>query len=266
MLEIFDHIFMIRAFTAGILIAVTAPVIGIFLVVRRYSLIADTLAHVSLAGVAIGLLTKTYPLIWATVVSATTAIGIETLRKSKRVYGEASVALFLQGGMAVAVTLISIARGFNAELFGFLFGAIATVSETDLYFIGILALVIVLAVFFHFKELFAVAFDEELAQLSGMRVKAFNTALVVLAAIAITVATRIVGILLIGALMVVPVLSAMQFSRSFKQTMGISIVVSLVSVIVGLYASYYLDIASGGAIVLIALAIFFVSSIINKNN
>ncbi len=227
---------------------------------------ADTLAHVSLAGVAIGLLTKTYPLIWATVVSVATAIGIETLRKSKRVYSEASVALFFWAGMAVAVTLISIARGFNAELFGFLFGSIATVSEGDLYFIGLLAFVVVLVIFLHFKEFFAVAFDEQLAQVSGMRVKAFNIALVVLAAISITVATRIVGILLIGALMVIPVLSAMQFCRSFKQTMAISMAISLASVIVGLYASYYMDIASGGAIVLLALAFFFVSSVFNKNN
>lgn len=264
MLEIFQYDFMVRALEAGIAIGIVAPVIGMFLVVRRYSLMADTLAHVSLAGVAVGLLFAINPIFSAIAFSVTAAAGIEGLRNSKRVFGESVLAIFLSGSLALAVVILSLAKGFNANLFSYLFGSISTVSPSDVWITIALAVVVFLDVLFLYKELFFVSFDEEIAQASGLPVKRLNLMVVMLAAIAVSLSIRIVGVLLIGALMVIPVTAAMQYGRSFRATLFISIAFSLSSVIVGLFSSYYLDIASGGAIVLAALAIFLVSMFITK--
>jgi zinc transport system permease protein len=255
MLEIFQYGFMVRAFAAGTMIGIIAPLIGTFLVIRRYSRLADTLAHVSLAGVAVGLLTRTDPVVSAIVISVSTAFCVEKLRFRKGIFGESVLALFLWSGMAVAVVIISIARGFNVGLFSFLFGfgSITTIAPSDLYFVGILGALVLLLVIICYKELFIVSFDEELAQVNGIKAKSFNMFLVILAAVTVSLSMRVVGILLIGALMVIPVITAMQFSRSFKQTLIVSVVISLCSVVAGLFLSYYFDLASGGTIVLVAM-------------
>lgn len=247
---------MVRAFAAGSIIGIIAPLIGTFLVVRRFSRLADTLAHVSLAGVAIGLLTRTDPVISAVAVCVLTALAVEKLRESDKIFGESALAIFLWSGMAVAVVIISLAKGFNVGLFSFLFGSITTVTPGDLYLIGVLGVLVILMVAIFYKELFFVSSDEELAQVSGINAHAFNRVLMILAAITIALSMRIVGILLIGALMVIPVITAMHFSRSFKQTLLISVAISLISVIIGLFLSYYYDLASGGTIVLVSLMIF----------
>ncbi len=264
MFEIFQYDFMIRAFQAGIAIGIVAPLIGMFLVVRRYALMADTLAHVSFAGVAVGLLLAINPIFSAIALSVTAAIGIEGLRNSKRVFGESVLALFLSGSLAIAVVILSLAKGFNANLFSYLFGSITTVSPSDVWITVALAVVVFLNVFLLYKELFFVSFDEEVAQASGLPVKRLNLMMIMLAAVAVALSIRIVGVLLIGALMVIPVIAAMQYGRSFRTTLFISVTFSLISVIVGLYSSYYLDIASGGAIVLVALAIFLISIMLTK--
>ncbi|MEK7148523.1 MAG: metal ABC transporter permease [Patescibacteria group bacterium] len=255
---------MIRAFEAGIAIGIVAPLIGMFLVVRRYSLMADTLAHVSFAGVAIGLLLKINPIFSAIALSVVAAFGIESLRNSRRIYGESVLALFLSGSLAIAVIILSLAKGFNANLFSYLFGSISTVSTGDLLVIILLAVIVFFNVVFLYKELFFTSFDSELAEASGLPVRALNLMTVVLAAVAVAISIRIVGVLLIGALMVIPVISAMQYGRGFRFTLILSVIFSLVSVILGLFASYYLDLASGGAIVLVALIIFLLSLVFVK--
>lgn len=264
--EIFEYGFMQRAFTAGIIIAVIAPVIGIFLVVRRYSLLADTLAHVSLAGVAVGLLTKSHPALTAIILSVLSAFGIERLRGTKKIFGESVLALFLWGGLAGAVVIISMAKGFNVNLFSYLFGSITTVSTGDLYFISILGAVILLVVSLCYKELFFISFDEELAEVSGVNAGRFNMILVIMAAVTVSLSMRIVGVLLIGALMVIPVITAMQFHRSFRQTLFLSVFISLIAVLAGLFFSYYFDLASGGTIVLTALILFLSALFINRKS
>lgn len=259
MLEIFQYDFMVRAFEAGIAIGIIAPLIGTFLVVRRYSLMADTLAHVSFAGVAIGLLLKINPIFSAIVLSVVAAFGIESLRSARRIFGESVLALFLSGSLALAVIILSLAKGFNANLFSYLFGSISTVSTTDLWVTLVLAVVVFFDVVFLYKEIFFASFDAELAEASGLPVKMINITTVMLAAVAIALSIRIVGVLLIGALMVIPSISAMQYGRSFRATLILSVIFSLLSVIMGLFASYYFDLASGGAIVLVALFIFLIS-------
>lgn len=259
MFEIFQFSFMIRAFEAGIIIALIAPLIGIFLVLRRYSLIADTLAHVSLAGVAIGLVTKINPIVTATITSILVSFIIERLRTSRRVYGESALALFLSGGLAVAVVIISLSGGFTVDLFSFLFGSIISVKQSDIFVIFALGLIIIILIFGFYKELLYVSFDEETAQVTGINTRFINILLIVLTAVTVSVSMRIVGILLISALIVIPVITALQFKRSFRGTLIIAEAISLFSVIAGIFASYYLNVAAGGAIVLIALTIFFLS-------
>lgn len=254
--EILEHGFMQRALLAGVIIGSMAPVIGVFLVLRRLSLIADTLSHVALAGVAGGLLFHASPLAGALVASLLGAVGIERLRVSGRLFGEAALALFLSGGFAVAIVLISLADGFNVDLFSYLFGAITVVQPADLWVILALGLVVLGAVTALYKELFAITFDEESARVQGVAVDLLNLLLTGLAAVTVVVAMRIVGILLTSALMVIPAVTALRVAGSFRQTLLIAVSCSLFSVLAGMIVSYYFDVAAGGAIVLVALGLF----------
>ncbi len=249
---------MIRAFEGGIIIALIAPLIGIFLVLRRYSLIADTLSHVSLAGVAIGLLFKINPLITAIGATVLSSILIERLRISKKVYGESALAIFLSGSLAFAIVLIGLANGFSVNLFNYLFGSILTVTQTDIYLIGGVGLLVIATIAALYKELVFITFDEEAAQVSGIPTKLINIVLIILAALTVSLAIPVVGVLLIAALIVIPVVTALQLQKSFKQTIIIAECISVFSVIFGIIASFYLNLSTGGTIVLIAIAIFVI--------
>ncbi len=263
-MEIFQYTFMIRALTAGIIIAFIAPLIGIFLVNKKYSLMADTLAHVSLAGVAIGLLTQVYPVYTALIVTVLAAIMIQKLNQDKKLSGEATLALFLSGGLALATVLISFARGFNVDLFAYLFGSITTVTTTDIYIALTVGVIVSLTIAAIYKQLLYVSVDEEAAQVSGIKVNKVNYIFMILTAITIALSIRIIGILLVSALMVIPVLTASQIAKSFVQTLLYAIIFSIYFVIAGLYLSFYFNLAAGGAIVLFALANFLVIKVIKK--
>ena len=266
MLNILQYSFVIRGLEAGIIVAIIAPLIGIFLVLRRYSLIADTLSHVSLAGIALGLLFGWSPIITALGVTVASSLGIERLRTTKRIYGESALALFLSGSLALATVLLSLGRGFNANLFNYLFGSIVTVTQNDIYTIIILAIIVITLLITFYKELVYISFDEESAKVSGIPVRLINTILVVLAAITISLSIPIVGVLLIAALIVIPIVTALQFRKSFVQTIVIAECVSIFSVIFGIFTSFYFNLSTGGTIVLIMLAIFIAVMISRKVN
>ncbi len=259
MLEIFQYDFMVRSFIAGLIIAIIAPIIGSFLVIRRFSLLSDTLAHVSLVGVAVGFLANINPLITATAVSILAALGMEKLRTQNKTLGETSLALFLSGSLAIATVLIGLAKGFNTNLLSYLFGSIATISLEDTVYMAVAGAVALVIIIIFYKEFLLVSFDEELATAQGLNARLFNNLIVIIAAIVIAVAMRIVGILLVGALMVIPVITATRLGRSFKGTLLISIGLSVFAVITGLFVSFYLDLASGGTIVVISLLLFMAS-------
>jgi zinc transport system permease protein len=257
MLEnIFQYSFIIRSLEAGAIVAIVAPLIGIFLVLRRYALIADTLAHVSLAGVALGLLFGVNPVLTALGASLVASLGIERLRNSKRVYGESALALFLSGSLALAVVILSIGHGFNANLLNYLFGSIVTVTSNDVLTMVVLAVVVILILGIFYKQLVWVTFDEEAAKVGGIRTRLINTILIVLASFVISLSIPIVGALLISALIVIPVITALQFKKSFAKTIIWAEIISIFSVISGIFASFYLNLSTGGTIVLIMLAIF----------
>ncbi|MBI4497804.1 MAG: metal ABC transporter permease [Chloroflexi bacterium] len=247
---------MVRALMAGTVAGLLCPAIGVFLVLRRYSLMADSLAHISLAGVAIGLLLGLYPVATALLVAIGAAVLIEWLRTERHVYGEATLAMFLSGGLALALILLSLGRGLTVDLFSFLFGSIIAVSPADVWTITGLGLLLAGLITLLYKELVYVTFDEESARVGGLPVRALNFLLVVMAAVTVSLAMRVVGVLLVGALMVIPVVSALQVARSFRAVLVTSMGLGVLAVLSGLLAAYYLDLAAGGAIVLAALLIF----------
>lgn len=264
MLNLFQYGFMIRALEVGVLIGAIAPLIGIFLVLRRYSLIADTLSHVSLAGVAVGLLLNINPLLTAIGAAVVSSVAIERLRLSKRVYGESALSIFLSGSLAVAIVLISLAHGFSVDLFNYLFGSIVTVKQSDVYIILGVGIFVFLGIIAFYKELTYITFDEEAAQVGGIPTRFINILLIILAALTVALAIPIVGILLISALIVIPVVTALQLKKSFLHTIFYAEGISLFSVIAGIVSSFYLNLPAGGAIVIIALAIFVLSLFLNK--
>ena len=254
--NIFQYSFIIRGIEAGIIVALIAPLIGIFLVLRRYSLIADTLAHVSLAGIAIGLLLGINTVLTTLITTIVASLGIEKLRTSKTVYGESALALFLSGSLALAVVILSLAHGFNANLFNYLFGSIVTVTMSNVYTIAILAVVVIAILLLFYKELVYVTFDEDSAKVGGIPTRLINTILIILAAITVSLSIPIVGVLLIAALIVIPVVSALQLRQGFIKTILYAEIISIFSVVSGVFASFYLNLSTGGTIVLMMLAIF----------
>lgn len=265
-LEFLQPAFMQRALVAAVLVGLAAPAVGTYLVQRRLALLGDGIGHVALTGVAVGFLLGGGDDRWAVpgavVVSLIGAVTIEVVRTRGRTSGDVALALLFYGGIAGGVVLIGISSGgTNANLLGYLFGSLTTVDVENLWWIaGLAALVMVLGLGLR-RALFAVCHDEEFARVSGLPVPVLNVILAVTAALTVTVAMRVVGLLLVSALMVVPVATAQQVSRSFRTTMltamGIGVAVALGGVVV----SYYADLAPGATIVLMGIGLFAVTTL-----
>lgn len=256
--------FLVRALEAGLILAVVAPLIGTFLVVRGYSLLADALAHVSLLGVALALVFKIPVFVGALLVSLLAALGMERLRTGRRIFGESIIALFLSSSLALSIVIISAAKGLNVNLLSYLFGSLTTVQAWDIWILSVLAAVTITFLLFFYRELFLFALDEDLARVSGVPVRRIGAIFMVLAAVTVTAALQMVGVLLIGALMVVPVLAAMQMRRGFRVTLLLSVLFSLLSVLGGFILAYRFDLASGGAIVIVAVILFAAAYLVGR--
>jgi zinc transport system permease protein len=257
-----DLEFMRLAFAAGAIVGVLAPTVGFFLVQREMSLIGDGIGHVAFAGVAFGYLIGVSPVWTALVAAVIGAIGIEWLRSQRKAAGDQALAIVFYTGIAGGVVLISAAGALNANLFSYLFGSILTVTRADLAVIATLGLGSLALIGVTLRSLIAVSIDEEGARVAGLRVPALNVVVSMLAALTIGVSMRIVGILLIAALMVLPVIAAQRVAWSLRSTMGISILFGLFSVLAGLTISYYADLPPGGTIVLTGTAVFVATPIV----
>jgi zinc transport system permease protein len=255
-----DQQFMQLAFAAGAIVGLLAPAVGFFLVQRRLSLIGDGIGHVAFAGVAAGYLIGISPVATALVASVAGAVAIEWLRTTRRTAGDQALALIFYTGIAAGVVLISAAGALNANLFTYLFGSILTVSGGDLRLVAVLGVVGLVLIAVLFRSLVAVALDEDGARVSGLPVFALNIALAGLAGVTIAISMRVVGILLIAALMVLPVIAASRIAWSVASTMVISMLIGVLAVAIGLTLSYYFNLAPGGAIVLAAAGFFVLTS------
>ncbi len=259
--SIFDAEFMRLAFASGAIVGVLAPAVGFFLVQRQMSLIGDGIGHLAFAGVALGYLIDVDPVLTALIFAVAGAIGIEQLRALRRAAGDQALALFFYTGIALGVVMLSAAKALNANLFTFLFGSILTVTTGDLLLVATLGVASLTTVFVLYRGLVAAAIDEEAARVSGIPVTQLNVALAALAGITVAVSMQIVGILLIAALMVLPVITASRIASSLQGTLALSMGLGFASVVAGLAASYYLDLAPGGAIVLLSAAGFVVVAV-----
>jgi zinc transport system permease protein len=255
--------FMQRALFAGLLVAAICPMIGLFLVLRRLSLIGDGLGHIAFSGVAAGFLLQIYPVITALVFTVLGAAGIEWLRSRQRAYGDLILAIFFYSGIAGGVVLSKLGDSLStAQLFGYLFGSISTISESDVWFILGLGIVVAAIIILFYKELFALSFDEATARVSGIRVGTLNMLVAVTTAVTVSLGMRVVGLLMVAALMVIPVATALQLGRGFRATLAFSVLFSMVSLATGLAASYYLDLPPGGTIVLSAVGLFLATLVL----
>lgn len=264
--------FLQNAFITGIIIGVLAPLLGVFIVVRRMSMIADALSHVALAGIAFSLLLqKSFvslaglnPLYMGMAFSVGGSLFIEKLRTIYKHYQELAIPIILSGGIGLSVIFISVADGFNADLYSYLFGSVSAVSRSDLYVIIGVGIAVIVTLILLFKELFLLSFDEEHAKASGIPSKVIHFIFIVLVALVIAASMRVVGILLVSSLMTLPVAASLRFAQGFKQMIGYSVVFGEISVIGGLFLSYELDLAPGGTIVMLAVLILVLAIIIDK--
>jgi zinc transport system permease protein len=256
-MDMLNYDFMQRALVAAVLVGITAPAIGIYLVQRRQPLMGDGIGHVAMTGVGLGFLLNASPVWMATAVSALGSVLMELIRWYGRTRGDIALAMLFYGGMAGGVLFVNITPGgSNANLMSYLFGSLSTVSPSDVTAIVILAAFVMLVTLGLRRQLFAVSQDEEFARVTGLPVRALNLLTAVTAAVTVTVAMRVVGLILVSALMVVPVAAAQQLTRSFAATFAIAVALGVTVSIGGTVTSYYQGVPPGATIVLLAIGVF----------
>jgi len=260
--------FLQNAFLTGIIIGIIAPLLGVFVVVRRQSLIADALSHVTLGGIAFSLYMDKKilanpvglnPLYMGMAFSIVGSLLIEKLRTVYKHYQELAIPIIMSGGLGLSVIFISLADGFNTDLFSYLFGSVSAVSRADLWTIIAVAVVVITIVIFLYKELFLISFDEDHAKASGIPTKWIHFVFIILVAMVIAASMRIVGVLLVSSLMTLPVAASMRLANGFKQMIVYSVLFGEIAVFGGLISAYYLDLAPGGTIVMISISILLMA-------
>ncbi|MFG1702506.1 metal ABC transporter permease [Nonomuraea sp. M3C6] len=266
MMELLQEQLFQLALIAALLVGLCAPAVGTFIVQRRLALLGDGVGHVALTGVALGFLTGTAPVLTAVIVAVIGAVAIELVRARGRTSGDVALALLFYGGIAGGVMLMAIAPGgSNAKLNSYLFGAIASVTPQDIWVIAALAVAVIAVVVIFGRELFVLCQDEEMARASGLPVRFLSLLIAVTAALTVVIAMRVVGLLLVSALMVIPVATSQQLTRGFRATMLLAMVFGVLASVGGLLASTYsAKVPPGAAIVLLALAGFVVALGVGK--
>jgi len=257
----FEREFMQIALVAGLVVGACAPLIGTFLVQKRMSLMGDGIGHLAFAGVSIGLVTDVWPIWSALAVAVAGAVAIELLRSHGTTSGDLALALAFYGGIALAVVVMSRADAGGATVLPYLFGSLLTVTWSEVVVVVVLGAVIVTTILVTGRALFAIVLDEESARVAGLPVDALNTVLAALTAVTIVAAMRIVGVLLVAALMVVPVATSRLFARSFSATLLGAVAAAVVSVVAGLAAARVWELRPGGAIVLTAIVAFALTAL-----
>lgn len=257
--------FMQNALMAGAMIAILCPIIGIFLVLRRYSMMGDTLAHSSLAGVAVGIVIGISPTLSSVIFTTLAAILIEFLRDRFKRYAEILMSVVMTLSVGIAIILVSSGQA-NTNINQYLFGSILTVTRQDLIMVLVVTVITILAVSYFYNELIYTTFDEDGAHISNIQVKRVNYIFAVLMGLSIAVSIRITGVLVISSLIVLPVASAMQFKKGFQKTLMISIFIGLLDILLGLVLSYVFDSAPGGTIALMSVITMVGSLVLNPFN
>ncbi len=264
--DFLQYDFIRNAAFVGLMIGFLAPLLGVFIVVRRQALIADALSHITLAGIAASLLISKQigafkmlnPVYLGMAFSVTGSVLIERLRKEYKHYQELAIPIILSVGIGLSVVFISLANGFNTDLFNYLFGSIIAVDSSDVWMVLSILVVVTIAIVLFYKELFLLSFDEDQAQVAGIRSRFIQFLFMVMVALVIAASMRIVGILLVSSLITLPVAASIRIAKGFKQTIWIAILFGETAVITGLFTAYYFDLAPGGTIVLLSALILII--------
>lgn len=256
--------FFQRALIGGILIGITAPLMGIFLVLRRLSMIGDTLSHAAIAGVALGFVIGKSPILFGLIFALIASFAIEKLRKSYKSYAELSLAIIMSGGIALASIFFTLGRDLNMDPNSFLFGFIYTLNSNDLWLIFGVTVVVLFIIGKHMHGLFLLTFDEEAASVSGVPVSFYNILISVMTALVISVSIKIVGGLLVSALLTIPAACSLLLARSFRQSIFIVVLIGELAVIIGLLVAGIWNLAAGGTIVLVLIS-FLLLILLGKN-
>jgi zinc transport system permease protein len=259
-LPFFQYEFIQRAYLSGGFIAATTAMLGLFLVLRKFSLIGDGLSHVSFGAIALGLFLGWAPFSVAIPVVVLSSYLILLISRKARVYGDAAIGIVSSAGVAAGVLLASLAGGFDVDLMSYLFGNILAVSADEVVFSVALSILVLFSIVFLYHDLFSSSFDEDFARISGISTNAISVLLASLTAVAVVLAIKVVGIMLVSALLVVPPVSALQVARGFRSTLLLSVVLSILSVFIGITASFFADLPAGGTIVMTNIFIFLVLS------
>ncbi|MCX5805820.1 MAG: metal ABC transporter permease [Proteobacteria bacterium] len=263
MLDFLNHGFVQKALIAGSFIAILCSTLGVFLVLRRLSLIGDGLAHVTFGSIAVGLFFKSSPVYVAVPIVMLSSLGILKLVEKARIYGDAAIGIVSSLGIAAGVMMASIAGGFNVDLFSYLFGNILSISIEEVIASIVLSIILITVILLFYQELLSVTFDEESAKASGVNTKRINSILVLLTALTVVLAMKMVGIMLVSALLIIPSVTALQMARSFRSTMFIASIAGVLSVVIGICISFAADLPTGATIVLLNI-LFFICAFIYK--
>ncbi len=262
--EFLSYGFVQYGLVAGSLVAVICALPGVFLVLKRLSLIGDGLSHVCLTGVALGLVTQTSPLYMSVPVVLAASFGILQIMDKIKIYGDAAIGIVSAAGLAVGILLTALAGGFNTDLYGFLFGSILTVTRAEIFGCAVLLGALLLFLLYGYRDLLAASFDEAFALTRGVAVKRLHTILILFTSLAIVLALKVVGIFLVSALIIIPPVTALLLARTFKQVLWLSCGLALVSVWVGVYLSFMFNIPSGATIILVSLLFLLIAYVWTK--
>lgn len=264
LLKLLGYQFFQYALIGGALATLACAWIGLFLILRKESMIVDGLAHTAFGGIAIGVFFAINPLLPALIVSSIAVLAISYMRKKGLAQSDSAIAVMLALGFSTGLIIISLAGGFNVELFSYLFGSILTISYNDLVIVSVLSISVLLFLSIFYKELLCIAFDEESSRLTGIPVEIISTAFNIMVAVTIVVSIKIIGIILVVALIVIPALSALQLHLSFKKTMVATVILGIIGVVSGLFLSAVYDVATSGIIVFAMLGVFLISALIGR--
>lgn len=262
-MEIFQYDFMIRALISASIVGLICPLMGMFIVLRRLSLIGDSLSHIALSGIAASTLFNSNPIIGSLIASSLAALVIDGLRTSLKEYADLSIAIIMALGVGISGILMSYSS-VNFDLFSFMYGSIATVTKEDIFIIMITAVVVVVFINLFFKELVYITFDEENAKLSNIPVKMINSVFMILVAASITMTLRIVGVLLVSSLIAIPVATSLKVATSFKQSIFYAILFGEISILSGVIISFYMDVAPGAIIVIVSILQLIIVTLLKK--
>jgi zinc transport system permease protein len=266
MIEILSSPFMQKALFVGIIVSFISGLVSVFVVLRRMSFIGAGISHAAFGGVAIGFFIGINPIITAIFYAIAVALGIDFVSRKGKISEDASIGIFFASSMALGIVLISLSREYNIDLFGYLFGNILAITNHEVVFSVILAAFVFSVIMLFLKEIFMTTYNEEIAQVSGVSVRSINILFLIILAVSIVISIKIVGIILIAALLVIPGATAQLFAKNLYAMIIISCSVAVLSTILGLFISYEFDIAPGGSIVLTATAVFLLSLLVKKRH